>query len=294
MQMMPKISCPQRVASEAMGRASAAPDVVAISVPLAFMVTAGLARVAYNILRMGRLPSSRARSSQAGGRRLGRAGLPGDGLGEGKPRKNFVEIAAEMCRQGHPKGTNAPGKVALVSGAGPRQIVSSPDLVDRRGCRNDRMSAPAYRHRVRSRTPPRAAGSADTADARKPGRTIPYCCGRPRIGVRCRHWLPARTSPRRAPRNGDRRIFPPFRFSIPGPCRVSVRSEALPPPSAIMYYVYQTDKEGKGAGPKKGGLSSQVVPRVRRGPSPKGRARGPAPRARLLRTGSQGITSDHP
>src|SRR6266851_8725156 len=164
MQMMPKISCPQRVASEAMGRASAAPDVVAISVPLAFMVTAGLARVAYNILRMGRLPSSRARSSQAGARSLGRAGLPGDGLGEGKPRKNFVEIAAEMCRQGHPKGTNAPGKVALVSGAGPRQIVSSPDLVDRRGCRNDRMSAPAYRHGVRSRTQPRASGSADTAD----------------------------------------------------------------------------------------------------------------------------------
>src|ERR1700680_3716886 len=52
MQMMPKINCPQRVPSEAVGRNSAAPDVVAISVPLAFVVTRDRARVAYNILRM--------------------------------------------------------------------------------------------------------------------------------------------------------------------------------------------------------------------------------------------------
>ena len=79
---------------------------------------------------------------------------------------------------------------------------------------------------LRSRTPPRAAGSADTADARRPGRTIPYCCGRPRIGVHCRHWSPARTSPRRVPRNGDRRIFRPHPFSIPGPCCASHRSRS--------------------------------------------------------------------
>lgn len=175
---------------------------------------------------------------------LGRAGLPGDGLGEGKSRKNFVEIAAEMCQQGHPARR-------WLAGQARGKLSRAPTSWTGGGCRNDRMPAPAYRHRLRSRIQPRAAGSADTADARKPGRTIPYCCGRPRIGVRCRHWLPARTSPRRAPRNGDRRIFPPFRFSIPGPCCVSVRSEARLQPLCIMYI--SPTKKARGPGPRRGG-----------------------------------------
>src|SRR6266480_3460616 len=144
------------------------------------------------------------------------------------------------------------------------------------------MPAPAYRHRVRSRTPPRAAGSADTADARKPGRTIPYCRGRPRIGVRCRHWLPARTSPRRAPRNGDRRIFPPHPFSIPGPCCVSVRSEARLQLLCIMY----TRPTGKARGPAQEGAAVQQNVRAAETPARKDAInRPPASAVRPLRLG---------
>src|SRR6266571_1985037 len=115
MQMMPKISCPQRVASEAMGRASAASDVVAISVPLAFYGYRGAGPAWHTIysewdgcLVRGQGLRRRAHGVSGGGawRRLG----------EGKPRKNFVEIATAMCRQGHPKGTNPRARSRWLAG----------------------------------------------------------------------------------------------------------------------------------------------------------------------------------
>lgn len=95
------------------------------------------------------------------------------------------------------------------------------------------------RPRLRSRTPPRAAGSADTAAASGPRPAIACRCGRPRIRASYRDWSLARTSPRRGPRNGDRRIFPHTRSPFPGHVLSPVRFDALPKSSAIMYYVYQ-------------------------------------------------------
>src|SRR6266480_362563 len=132
MQMMPKISCPQRVASEAMGRASAASDVVAISVPLAFYGYRGAGPAWHTIysewdgcLVRGHGLRRRAHGVSGGGawRRAGR------GQTAEKPCRN----SDRNVSAGPSERDQSPGKVAPVSGAGPRQIVSSPDLVDRRG-----------------------------------------------------------------------------------------------------------------------------------------------------------------
>src|SRR5260370_7625630 len=104
MQMMPKISCPQRVASGAIGRASAAPDVVAISIPLAFVVNRGIKPAWHTIYPEwdGCIVPGLILPAEALGLWVG--GLSDDTLGALESRKDLVEIAAQLRREVDPHG----------------------------------------------------------------------------------------------------------------------------------------------------------------------------------------------
>src|SRR6266567_2593835 len=101
MQMMPKINCPQRVASEATARASAVPDVVAISVPSAFVVGQDERRLWHTIYSESRrLHSSWEPRETTGFERVGGRGKQSSHTGRKKSCHNSGRNAPPLRTTG--------------------------------------------------------------------------------------------------------------------------------------------------------------------------------------------------